>query len=244
MKRIINISLILLVVTAFVAQAQTRESILQEGQFKSLFEDKFKVGLSHQIYWGSIVGENLEDEYFYKPCLGFNVRVEYYPLSFVGLAIGGGLQMRGAGIINPDNSGGAFTHPWDKPQYDPDSTHRERLRVNAIEIPVTLILRTPVDIIKGMRLSAAVGVCYVSTIRVTNVFLVPEDGYHIMDNRSDEYLKSDLAFQLSIGPEIDAFRSCLLQTHFVYTRGTSNVYRSFDGEGKLQTMGVRVAFLY
>jgi hypothetical protein len=224
--------------------AQEKEKILAEAAVKSIFEKKLRIGISGNQYWGKITGGDLTEDYFGKPCLGASLRAEYYPISFLGFAAGFGIQQRGAGIINPDNSGGAFTHPWEQPQYDGDSTYRQRLRFNTLELPIALLLRTPKDIVKGVRLSAAGGLSFVHVTRVNDVFLVVEDGYHQDQVVTNDYVSSDVAFQLSAGTDIDAGGSGILQVHLVYTKGTKNVYAANQGDGRLVTYGFRLSWLF
>lgn len=244
MKKYTSIFSSLLLLASLTTLAQSKEEILEQAAVKSPFEKKFRWGISGNQYWGIISGDNLTEDYFGKPCLGFNLRGEYYVLPFVGVGLGAGIQQRGAGILNPDNSGGSFTHPWEQPQYDGDSTYRQRLRFNTFEIPFTLLLRTPKDVIKGVRPSAAVGISYVHVGRVNDFWLVVEDGYHQDRVVSNEYLKSDLAYQFSLGTDIDAGGAGVLQVHLVYSKGTRNVYANNQGDGRLVTYGFRLAWLY
>ncbi len=227
-----------------VILAQQKEKIIAEAVEKNTFEKKFRVGISLNQYWGNIKGSNLDKTYFGKPCIGFNLRAEFYPISFIGIGAGVGLQQRGAGIINPDISGGSFTHPWQLPQGNPDSTYRERLRFNTWEVPITILVRTPMDIFKGVRLSAAAGMSYVHTSKVNDAFLSVEDGFHVDNFVKKDYLANDMAYQLSLGTDISAGTGNLLQVHFVFTKGTKNVYAAGQGDGRLETYGFRVAWLY
>lgn len=238
------IALLFLSFYSHLTVAQEKEKIMAEAKEKDTFEKKFRWGLSGNQYWGNIKGNNLAKTYFGKPCVGFNLRAEYYPVSFIGVGAGVGIQQRGAGIINPDVSGGSFTHPWQLPQGNPDSTYRERLRFNTWEIPVTILLRTPKDIIKGVRLSAAVGLSYVHVSKVDDVFLSVEDGFHLDQVVSKDYLPKDLAYQISFGTDISAGAGNLLQVHLVYTKGTKNLYAAGQGDGRLETYGFRLAWLY
>jgi hypothetical protein len=226
-----------------IAETTTRETILAERKESDSFDRKLRFGLSWNQYWGTIKGSNLPEEYFAKPCVGASLRVEYYPLSFIGVGAGFGVQQRGAGIINPDLSGGSFTHPWEGP-YDPDSTYRERLRMNTIEVPLTLLLRTPKDVIKGVRLSGSVGVVFIKNDYVKNFFHVPEDGFHVISDLTNEYVANDLAYQASFGVDIDAAQSCVFQVQALYTKGTKNIYKTGTGNGQVETYGVRVAWLF
>ncbi len=245
MKRFFYLSAIL--VTALLysqkAIAQEKERILAEGDEKKMFEKKFRWGLSWNQYWATIKGDNLPREYFAKPCIGGNLRAEYYFLPFMGVGVGAGIQQRGAGIINIDNYGTPFTHPWE-PNYDPDSTYRERLRITTFEVPVTLLLRTPKDIIKGVRLSGAIGLVWINNNDVVDFFNKPEDGFHTSTDVTNDYIASDLGYQMSLGTDIIAAESCILQFHLVYSKGTKNVYKTGPGDGQVETYGFRVAWLF
>lgn len=223
---------------------QTKEEIMAQAVEKNIFEKKLKFGLSWNQYWGTIKGSNLPKEYFAKPCVGASLRAEYYPLSFVGIGVGFGVQQRGAGIINVDNSGGTFTKPWFGVQGSTeDSTYRERLRMNTIEVPVTLLLRTPKDVIKGVRLTGAAGIVWIKNDYVKDFWHKPEDGFHTITNVEDDYIKQDLGYQMSVGADIDAGQS-IFQVHLVYTKGTKNIYTTGSGDGRVETYGFRLAWLY
>lgn len=223
--------------------AQDKETILAEADVADPFQKKFRWGISFGQQWGIIKGSDLPQNYFAKPCLGVNVREEYYFSSFVGVSAGFGILQRGSGIKNVDNYGGAFTHPWEVPQYDADSTYRERLRFNTWEIPVAILLRTP-NITKGIRLTGSAGLSFYKVQWTKDIFLSVEDGYHRITDVSPDYLKSDIATQFSLGADIDAANSCVFQVHLIYSRGLGNVYKSGPGDGKLVNYGVRVSWLF
>jgi hypothetical protein len=224
--------------------AQTKEDIMAQAEEKNVFEKKLRFGLSWNQYWGTIKGSNLPKEYFAKPCVGASLRAEYYPLSFVGIGVGFGVQQRGAGIINEDKTGGTFSHPWFGTQDNTeDSTYRQRLRMNTIEVPVTLLLRTPRDVIKGVRLTGAAGIVWIKNDYVKDFWHKPEDGFHTIINVEDDYIKQDLGYQASVGADIDAGQS-VFQVHFVYTKGTKNIYTTGSGDGRVETYGFRVSWLY
>ena len=222
---------------------EVKEQILAEGNVKNVFDKKFRWGISWNQYWSTIKGSNLPETYFAKPSVGLNLRAEYYFFSFAGVGAGFGVQQRGAGIITQDNYGGSFTHPWE-PNYDPDSTYRLRLRMNTIEVPITLLLRTPFDVVKGVRLSGALGVVWIKNGYVKTFFNKPEDGFHTITDVSKDYLSNDLAVQASLGADINAAESCVLQVHFVYSKGTENIYKTGTSNGQTELYGVRVAWLF
>ena len=249
MKNANNIALLSLMLITSVGYAQSKQSILAEATDKSPFEKKFRWGVSYNMYWSKLVGNNLPVEYYAKPSVGFNFRAEYYFTSFIGLGIGVGYQQRGSGIINPDNSGGAFSHPWVVNKYgiqgDPDSTYLEKLRFNTIEVPLTLLLRTPKDLIKGLRPSLGAGLIYIYNIRTNDVFQSVIDGFHKDSAVTDAYIRNDFGYQLSLGTDIDVGGTgTIFQIHFVYTAGMGNVYAQGQGDGHQITYGVRLSCLF
>jgi len=239
--------IVLLAICVMVITSNAQDSSIRENLKKQAinpFGKKVSFGISWNQYWGTITGKNLPEEYFSKPCIGYNLMVQYYPVSFAGIGIGAGFQQRGAGIISPDNSGGSFTHPWEDPVGDPDSTYRRRLRYNALELPITILLRTPGDVIRGVRPSAAFGFTFIKPRSVHDFFFSVEDGFHTDEIVTDQYASRDLATQFSIGADIDAGGGSVLQAHLVLTKGTRNVFAGSQGDGRMETIGFRLAFLY
>ena len=208
------------------------------------FSRKFRWGITGNQYWGTIRGADVQQDYFGKPCLGWGLKTEFYPLSFLGVTLGAGFQQRGAGIITPDKSGGSFTHPWEYPQFDPDSTYRRRLRFSTFEVPVALLLRAPKDLVRGVRPSASIGMSFVRVRNVHDFFMSVEDGYHTDIVVTSQYASRDRTTHVSAGVDIDAGGAGVLQVHLVYTKGSQNVYASGTGDGRLVTYGFRLAWLY
>lgn len=232
-----------------MGQQSLREKIIAEGELRSAFDKKFRWGVSLNIYWASIAGEQVERSYFLKPSLGGTIRAEYYFNSFLGIGVGAGYQQRGAGIINADNTGGAFAHPWITNDVgtigDPDSTYLERVRFNTLEFPVTILLRTPKDVFEGMRLSGAVGPTLIHNMSTNLTMQSIVDGFHPYNWVTDNYIRNDIGLQASIGAEIDCGGGRnLFQVHLVYTSGLKNVYAVNQGNGQLVTYGVRLAWMF
>lgn len=245
MKTIKYCIALVLFFSSLASFAQTKEEIIAQAEEKNIFEKKLRFGVSWNQYWGTIKGTNLPKEYFAKPCVGASLRAEYYPLSFVGIGVGFGVQQRGAGIINVDNSGGTFTKPWFGIQGSTeDSTYRQRLRMNTIEVPVTLLLRTPKDVIKGVRLTAAAGIVWIKNDYVKDFWHKPEDGFHTIINVEDDYIKQDLGYQVSLGTDINMASQSVFQVHLVYSKGTNNIYKNAPGDGRVETYGFRLTWLY
>jgi hypothetical protein len=240
---------LLLLLLASYAGAQTMNSIKAEEAVVSPFEKNFRIGVSFNLYWTKLQGSDLPVSYFAKPSLGMNIRAEYYFNSFLGLGAGFGYQQRGTGVVNPDNSGGAFSHPWIVNKYgvqgDVDSTYLEKIRFNTLELPVTVLLRTPKEVIKGVRLSAAAGVIYMYNIEANDVFQSIVDGFHKDTPVTADYVRHDLGYQLSFGADIDAGGAgTIFQLHFVYNEGLKNVFAAGQGTGTQAAYGIRLACLF
>lgn len=245
----LTLTLCCILLAAVVAHSQTMNSIKAEEFEQKPFAKKVRWGVSFNLYWTQFRGNNLPASYFAKPSLGINIRAEYYVTSFLGLGAGFGYQQRGAGIINPDNSGGAFSHPWivttNGVQGDVDSTYLEKLRFNTLELPVTLLLRTPKDVVKGIRISGAAGIIYMYNIEANDVFQSIVDGFHKSTDVTGQYIRHDLGFQLSAGFDIDAGgNGAVFQLHFVYNEGVGNVFAAGQGTGTQVAYGIRFACLF
>ncbi len=247
--RQLRLCLGLLTLVATAASAQTMNSIKAAEATAKPFEKPFRLGASFNIYWTKFKGSDLPQEYYAKPSLGMNIRAEYYFTSFLGLGAGFGYQQRGTGVINPDYSGGAFSHPWvvnkNGVQGDPDSTYLQKIRFNTLELPVTVLLRTPKDVIKGVRLSAAAGVIYLYNIEANDVYQSIVDGFHKDTPVTADYVRHDLGYQLSFGADIDAGSGgTIFQVHFVYNEGLKNVFAQGQGTGTQMAYGIRLACLF
>lgn len=236
MRTLFNSVLFCLLATATVSAQQLHFNTEPEPDdlIPKPFEKKFHWGISANTYFTTIVGDNLPKAYFSKPSLGVDFRVEYFLKSYLGLGLGIGFQQRGAGILNPDKV---------KELGNPDSTYRERLRFNHLQIPINVILRTPKDIIKGVRLSGSFGILPVVNFESNDVFNSVEDGNHVVTAVTDQYQKSDLLYQFTFGPDINAGNT-IFRIHFVYSRGNQNVYTNSLGSGYNQSMGIQISWLF
>jgi Outer membrane protein beta-barrel domain len=229
-KRIIGLIFMLALAGNVLAQTPP-----EEKPRPSVFAKKLRWGLAYDTYFSTIKGSSPAASYFTKPSLGFQVTATYFPLSFIGFEAGAGFQQRGAGITNKQ-----------KP-FNSDSTYTERLRFNTIEIPLAVILRTPNDIIKGVRLSGSVGLLPMFNIRSNDVFNSYEAGLSSLDhtnNVSSSYYKNDLGYQFAFGPEIDSGGSGIFKVQFIYTAGTKNVYSNNQGTAHNQTIGFRLGVMF
>ena len=249
MKRYIQLFIIVATASIYAPSfSQEKEKILAEGDPKSTLDKKFRWGFSLNMYWSTITGDNLPKEYFIKPSLGVTFRAEYYFKPFIGLGAGLGYQQRGAGIINPDNSGGAFAHPWIVNKFgtqgDPDSTHLEKLRFNTIELPVSILFKTPKDVFRDWRITGSIGAIFIYNVKTNDRFESIIDGFHKDTDLTDSFIRNDIGYQISVGPEIDVGEKSVCQIHLVYSQGLRNVYTAGQGDGRQMTMGVRIAWLF
>ena len=233
MRSILILLFTLGIVTSVMGQATVEKTKLHG------FEKKFVWGIAYQQCWSTIAGTSLPEDYFTKPSLGFSISAEYYPLSFIGMGIGAGYQQRGAGITHHNSLPVTITNP--------DSTHLERLRFSTLEFPISILLRTPKDVVKGLRVSGSIAVVPMVNLHSRDVFTDVEPSIRDRDvvrDVSSSYFKKDTAYQFSFGPEIDSGASGLIKVHFLYSQGKNNVYRSAQGTGHNQTMGLRVSVLF
>src|SRR5258708_5064413 len=162
----------------------------KEKKEPSGFDRKFHAGLTVSQYWSTISGSSIS--YFSKPSLGALVSVEYYPLSFLGIGLGAGYQQRGAGVSHRVAQ-----------IFAPDSAYRERLRFNTLEFPVSIFLRTPKDILRGLRLSGSLAVVPLINLHSHDVLNIQEPSIgntDIVKDVSVAYFTNDMTFQFSIGP--------------------------------------------
>ena len=243
------LSLLAFLLLSMGSLAQTMKDVVADSVDKNAFDKNFRIGAGFHMYWSKLTGDNLPVAYYAKPSLGISIRAEYYFTSFLGIGAGFGYQQRGSGVINADNTGGAFSHPWvvDKNgnQGDPDSTYLEKLRFNTLEFPLTVILRTPKDVIKGVRVSGAAGVIYIYNIQANDVYQSVLDGLHKDNLVTDSFIRNDLGYQLSAGADIDSGgNGTMFQLHFVYTEGFGYVYAANQGSGHQITFGLRLTCLF
>jgi hypothetical protein len=205
MKKIIIVITFLFGVNLAYGQAPT----IEKPEPK---EDKFRWGFTFLNVWSDVKGTTPET--FSKPSLGGNVKVEYYPFDFLGFTAGVGYQQRGYGVILPDTG---FVAP-------SINTYRNRIRMNSVEFPIGLILKTPKPIAGGSTwLMASVGVSPLYMFEANDVYLSVEDGFHIVKDVTNSFNQSDVPIFVSIGPEIDTSAG-FLQVQLIGSFGTSEIY--------------------
>ncbi len=204
---------------------------------KSIFDKKFIWGFTYTQSWSTIKGNNLAASYFGKASVGLLVSAEYYPLKFLGFTLGVGYQQRGTGIKNSTSY----------PLGTVDSTYRDRLRFNTFEFPIAIILRTPKDVIKGLRFSGSLGIVPLINGSSRDVKISLEPNVANLDKVKDvsaNYFKNDVAIQFTAGSEIDMAASQVIKVQFYYSMGTTNVYTTGQGTGHNQNAGIRLSWMF
>jgi hypothetical protein len=250
MKKTILLAVVVIILPRIAAaQIPSKESILEEGMQATAFQKKFRAGISMNIYWSSVVGTDLPEEYFWKPSLGGIPTVRYNFKEWIGLSAGVGFQQSGGGIINQDISGGAFSHPWIVNKFgvrgDPDSTHLEKLRFNNIDVPVLLEVRLPKDVIQpGWRPSAVVGADFMFTQKVNKIWQSIVDGFHDDHYVTENYIKKDVGIMAGLGMDIDTGTGQMLQIQFMWMKGLNNIYKVDSGDGHNSYRGVRFVYYF
>lgn len=204
----------LIIVIVFLFGANLAKGQNQTIEKPDPKEDKFRFGFTFLNVWSNVEGNTPES--FTKPSVGGNVKMEYYPLDFLGFTAGIGYQQRGYGVILPDTG---YVAP-------SINTFRNRIRMNSVEFPIGLIFRTPKPIGGGTtNIIGSVGVSPLYMFEVNDVYLSVEDGFHKVTDVSDSFSKSDVPVYISIGPEINTSAG-FLQVQLIGSFGSSEVYSS------------------
>lgn len=235
MKKIIYIVIMLCSVAKL--QAQLFDTIPEMNP--EYFQKKLRWGMAFNQSFSSILGSNQPFDYFIKPSLGGGLELEYYFSKNLGIGTGLLFQQRGAGIYNPDVA---------KEVGDPDSTHRQRLRFNCIDLPIRLCFRLDKGLTKGNRWSGSLGVIPRYSFKTNSVFHSIEDGFHVIEDWGTDFNSLDLEISSSFGLSINAGDAALLHVHLYANYGFLNTY---SNSGKYSTQvgnhllfGLRLSALF
>jgi hypothetical protein len=231
-NKIVMLSLLI----GFAATAQS-PSFPDTTVKKSKWDKKFFFGATFNNSWATIKGSDMPNEYFWKPSVGASLKAEYYFHKYIGLMVGAQYQQKGSGIISEDKV---------QDLGNPDSTYRARIKLHALEVPISIIVRSG-EVMKNTRLHAGLGISPMINFQARYVFYSAEDGFHAIVDQKDRYYKSDLAFNASAGIDINAGNSCIFQIHLYGTWGTKNVYNTDffpDASGKTKVIGLRLGWMF
>jgi hypothetical protein len=223
-----------------IAGSIQAQHVLDTAKQKSIWDKRFVWGFTFNNVVMHIVGDNKPQQYFLKPGMGLTVRTEYYFHKNIGVSVGFGYQQKGSGIITPD-----YVSYQDN-LGDGDSTHRARIKFNALELPLAVVIRSN-EVIKGTRFTFSVGANPMKNVYSRFVMYSIEDGFHQIENHSDRYYKSDIPIAASVGIDINAGNSSIFQVHLMGNWGQKNVYRQdyFPGAvGKNNIYGIRLGWLF
>jgi len=228
-----NITSIILFTIVFNAVAQAPDTTKRPSRW----EKKFLIGATFDNGLNTITGTNLPSSYFSRPGLGGSIKAEYYFTKHIGITAGVAFETRGAGIITPDLV---------KDLGNPDSTHRARIKFLSLEVPVALVLRG-FEPIRGTRLHVEGGITPSRNMLSRYIFLSIEDGFHLIEDQSAQYYKTDLLLHAVVGLDINAADACIFQVHFIGNWGTRNVYgNSFSpsADGRNRMIGIRLGWIF
>ncbi len=232
---------IILIVCGFlclgIAQAQLMDTLPEFSP--EYFKKNFRCGVAFNQSFSGIIGSDLPHDYFIKPSLGGGIETEYFFSKNIGIGSGFLFQQRGAGIYNPDVV---------KEVGDPDSTHRQRLRFNCLDLPIRLVFRGDKGMTKGNRWSGSIGVIPMYSFATNSVFHSIEDGFHQIDDWSSDFKKFDLAASASFGLNINAGDAALLQIQLYASYGLLNTYNNKTlfgtAKGNHLLFGLKLASLF
>ncbi len=224
---------LLLITGTLSMNAQDRDSVTE----KTVWDKKFLIGATFNNGIVTFSGNALAQEYFLRPSIGGALKAEFYFTPNIGLTAGLGFQVKGAGMITPDKVKGLGNS---------DSTFRARIKMYNLEIPIAIVFRG-FEVIKGTRLHAELGISPSKILNSEYVFLSVEDGFHLIEDHSNRYYKSDLFINTSIGIDINAATSCIFQVHLYGNWGTQNVYEGSafpNKDGRNNLYGIKLGWLF
>ncbi len=176
--------------------------------------------------------------------LGTDVHLDYYLSKRIAISVGVRYQMRGTGLLTPDYVSQA------QETGNPDSTHRGRIKMNTLEIPLALVYRgtkNVVNIANGTRFTARIGVSPLYNAMTNNVFYSIEDGFHLIERVDERYYRFDMPINISAGIDMNAAEKTIFHFGFLAHFGLTNVYNTnyypnANARGRL--VGFKVGWLF
>lgn len=206
---------------------------------KSAWNKKFFAGVMFHNAIMGFEGDNLPMEYFKKPGLGLTIKAEYYFHRNIGVSAGFGYMQKGSGIITPDYVS------YKDDLGNPDSTHRARIKMNALEFPISIILRS--NSWKGIKAHLSGGIRPMYNVQSRFVMYSIEDGFHTIVKQTSRYYRTDVPIFFEAGLDINAGEATVFQVHFIGSYGTKNVFDSnafpgADGRNVLYSLSLGYMF--
>jgi hypothetical protein len=159
-----------------------------------------------------------------KPSMGGGIRVEYYPVRWLGISVGLGVQQKGS-IYKSSFSGNSdsLNYAVRNVPVTTDVRTNNRLKLSGIELPIMLHLRTPKEIVRNLRLSAAIGLIPTYNFRMV---YATADANVVNINLTHNIIPWDLNYTVSLGPEISTGKSSIIRLHIFGKWGTVNSYKN------------------
>jgi hypothetical protein len=194
-----------------------------------------------KFFWGASFYQNFSNiknddsvKYFRKPSVGIGLCAEYHFTKNIGINVGVNFMQRGAGIILPDS---------DKSVGNPDSTYRLRLRFNTIDLPINVFYKIPLTNTNKL-IHLGIGVAPVYNFKTTRIFHSVEDGFHTIEDKTNNYYKTDIEFQASLGMDFIVSKQTTFQLHLIGSSGRKNIYVNDLNNGKSNFFGLKLTCLY
>ncbi len=234
--------LIALVVFTTTVRAQDEfdylDSTSKDYSITNKLDKKFLWGVDYTLGWSTLA--QLDSfQAFVKPSVGAGVRFNYFPMNWLGFSAGMGHMMRGAGI---------YTEDLHQALGERDSTHRCRWRTNNINIPLSLVLRSPFKFANNSaRLSLFAGVTPTKVYMAHRVFLSVEDGFHEKYSIGNYYRGWDLTLHGGFGVDMNAGNTCLFRLQFYAEMGFKPMYYNSSlntTSGKNRHLGLEIHFMF
>jgi Outer membrane protein beta-barrel domain len=201
---------------------------------KNIFDKKWQIGLSYLQAWTSISGQH-EKEYFYKPSVGFIITLDYNIKPSFGLYGGLAYQQRGSGINNADDEKGLG---------NADSTNRERLRFNCVDLHLGVNFRGKRDIIERVRWSGSLGLVVIYNYLADDIFYSVEDGFHKFEDVTESYNRVDVALEGALGLDINVANATILRIQAITNFGLTPVSNNSNLGGNNRLWGIKLGWLF
>jgi hypothetical protein len=159
-----------------------------------------------------------------KPSMGGGIRIEYYPLNWLGISVGLGVQQKGSIYPTPfSGNTDSLNKAVRNVPVTTDVRLNNRLKLCGAEIPIMLHFRTPKEIVRNLRLSAAIG--FIPTYNFRMVYSIV-DANVVNINLKSSIIPWDISYTASLGPEFSIGNSSILRLHIFGKWGTVNSYKN------------------
>jgi uncharacterized protein (UPF0303 family) len=94
------------------------------------------------------------------------------------------------------------------------------------------------------RIHLGVGVAPVYNFKTTQIFNSVEDGFHTIEDKTNQYYKTDIEYQASIGVDFTLNKHSMFQLHLIGSSGRNNIFVNNLNNGKSNFFGLKLTCLY